>query len=485
LTVLAGAALYSSGAKHGRHLATIGLRTSLSGMALQADAAADHRGGLGLTIGMAGQPMGISAVFRHSEYRGGFIDETSSIADFLRPPARKTALTIDLGLPKIGGITIPLSGRMLRDDFADGSVSWIAGARASAPIAQALASAGFDYERISRPETGLQQRLTGNFSISKFLNLSWQLRGALDYELLPEARLRALSFTADRAVSDRLALRFAAGQSFSKPRSTSLQAGAIMRFPIGDLAINSEYSPQRNDWRVGVRFAFGAIFDTARRSYVMTPPGPAAGASAILHSFIDNDGDGRFGIGDEPVAKIGVEGVGSKPAVSDKTGRALVTSLGSGPSGHVRVNIADIDNLFVGTPPARVEFAPRPGQVLQIPYPLTPVGEVYVKLTLRQPEGLVGLSAVRVRLVRDGENPLLGTTEFDGSVVFPEAPIGRYALELDPEQARRLGLRLKAPVAIAVTPGSGKEIEAEIVLDELTKSTAAPDAPREAGGTVR
>ncbi|MDQ3223865.1 MAG: hypothetical protein M3Q75_10415, partial [Gemmatimonadota bacterium] len=116
---------------------------------------------------------------------------------------------------------------------------------------------------------------------------------------------------------------------------------------------------------------------------------------------------------------------------------------------------------------------------------LVPVGEVYAKLVLRQPEGLVGLSAVRVRLLRAGADPLVGTTEFDGTIVFSEAPIGRYRLELDPEQAKRLGMQLKEPVEILVTAEGGKDIEAEVIFDE--SRVADPDATvaEEAGGTVQ
>jgi hypothetical protein len=88
----------------------------------------------------------------------------------------------------------------------------------------------------------------------------------------------------------------------------------------------------------------------------------------------------------------------------------------------------------------------------------------------------VGLSAVRLRLVREGAEPRSATTEFDGSVVFSDMPMGQYRLELDPGQAKQLGMRFNRPVVVTVD-GSGEapaEISAEIVFD------APPEPRREA-----
>jgi hypothetical protein len=237
-----------------------------------------------------------------------------------------------------------------------------------------------------------------------------------------------------------------------------------MRLPFGDLALTGDYAARSKDWRIGLRFAFGSLFDPGRGRYLLTPPGPASGGNAILHSFIDRDGNGRFNPGDEPAAKVGIEG-GDRRRVTGANGRAVITGLGSSPSGRLRVNIEDIDELYVGSPPPTVSFAPRPGQVLQIPYPLAPVGEVYAQLRVRQGDQLIGLSAVRLRLVRDGGDPIVAITEYDGSVVFSEVPLGKYRLELDQAQAQRLGMRLKDSPQITVTPEGAKDVEVEVLFD--------------------
>lgn len=226
VTLVGGAALYSSTRNNQREMATIGLRASLRKFAVQADAAADQAGGQALAAGLAGEMFGISAFLRHAEYRGGFVDETIIGSDFGRPPVRKTALTADMSLPFFGDRSLPLSMRLLRNGFADGGVAWTGTARTSTSIARTLVSTGLDYQRETRPKVISVERLTGNLALSRLVNFNWQLRAVADYDLLPDARLRSLGASIDRSLSDRLALRLGYGQSFG-PIGDPVSSGAF------------------------------------------------------------------------------------------------------------------------------------------------------------------------------------------------------------------------------------------------------------------
>jgi hypothetical protein len=69
--------------------------------------------------------------------------------------------------------------------------------------------------------------------------------------------------------------------------------------------------------------------------------------------------------------------------------------------------------------------------------------------------------------VADGLPAVEGATEFDGSVVFQQLRPGRYALELDAEQAGRLGMRLRRPVQVVIDPGGGAaaDVTAEVAIE--------------------
>ncbi|MBT2188323.1 hypothetical protein [Sphingobium nicotianae] len=467
ISLIGGAGLYSSTRDDERDVATVGLRAGLGRFAVQTDAAADQKGGRALAAGIAGDMFGISTFLRHAEYRGGFLDETIIGTDFARPPVRKTMLTADMTLPFFGRQSLPLSFRLLRDGFPDGGVAWTGTARASTSVAHTLVSTGLDYQSDARPKVPTLQRLTGNLALSRLVNYNWQLRAIADYDLLPDRRLRSIGVSVDRSLSDRLAMRLGYGQSFGDGGSGAFQGGAVLRLPFAEISLTGDYETRNRDWRVGLRISFGALFDPGRRRYVMTPPGVAAGANAAIHAFIDNDANGRFSPGDQPAPNVTVEG-GLKGMVTGADGHALVTGLGIAPSTRLRLDIKDVDSLYLSAPPSLVEFAPRAGQVVDIPYPLVPAGEVYARLFLRRGDGETGLSALRIRLVRDGQAPIMVSTEFDGSAVFSQLPPGTYRLEIDPEQAGRLHMRLKAPVTLAVAADSTQDVTAEVIFEAET-----------------
>jgi hypothetical protein len=465
LTLVGGVALYPGAGGEERKMLTLGARGSLFGMAVQGDVASDFTGGKAAALGIAGQPFGASVVARHVEYAGGFVDETNRLLDLSRPLSRHSELTLDFSLPPIGGKIIPLSFRLERAGFADGGSSWTGLGRASATIASTLVSAGLDYQRNETPNAGRQERLSGNIAASRFIDYKWQVRGVLDYDLIPASELRSLSVTADRQLSGKLGFRLGAGRIFGDQKDFSVQGGAFWRLPIADVALTGDYATAAGTWRVGLRVAFGLAFDPTLKNYRITRPGPAAGASAVFHAFTDSNGNGVFDRGEDPVPGVAIEGIERK-VVTGPDGRAFVTGLGDSVSGRIKANIEGSEAFFVNSPPQDIEFSPRAGDVILIPYPLAPVSEVMAHVRLRQEDGkMIGISGVRVRLVSESREPIETATEFDGSAIFSDVRPGTYRFELDPDQAARLKMRLAAPVAVTVgEDGMVKDVAVEVIF---------------------
>lgn len=464
VTLVGGGALYPDFSGERRGLMIVGARGSLFGLAAQGDVGYDSEGGSALALGLAGQPLGVSSLLRHVEYNSGFIDETLSAFNAARPLERHSELTLDMSLPPIGGKIIPLSFRAERDGYKDGGTTWLARGRTSATIADTLISTGLDFQRQSIPGSPATNRLTGNFAASKFVDYKWQLRGVLDYDILPQTDVRAAVFTGSRQLSDRLGIQLGLGRTFGKEKDLSLQGGAFFRLPFADIAFTGDYATANKDWRVGIRLAFGLAFDPGVRNYRFTRPGAASGGSATLHAFIDNDGDGTHDADEAGVPKVMVENAGVKIATNAQ-GRAFVTGLGNSISNQLRVNLDEIDNMYVSSPPSNIQFSPRPGHTLYIPYPLAEVAEVVARVRLNQDGTEIGLSAVKVRLVREGAEPIEGTTEFDGSVIFADVRPGTYRFELDPQQAVQLGMRFEKSITVEVTADGTPEIEAVARFD--------------------
>lgn len=461
-TLVGGAAVYPSIVDDHRALATLGIRSSIAGFAIRADGAADSAGGRAIGFGAAGQPFGVSMTLDDTEYRGGFVDETINILSPDRDLLRHSALTLDFALPPIAGRRIPLTLRGTRDEFVDGGDRWIASARASASIFDALVSAGLDYQRTTVENGKLDERLVGNVSASKFIDYKWQVRSAVDFDLRPASKVRAASLTADRNFSDRFSFRLGLGQAFADNHETSGQLGGVYRLPFGELTFAGDFGLHNRDWGMSMRFAFGSLFNPASGRYVMSPPGAASSGSAVVEAYVDRDGDGRLGLGDEPAKGVLVQG-GRTDVTTDESGRALITGVGAGPSAMLSLSTKDIPLMYVRDTPSRVKFAPRPGEVVKIPYAIQPVGEVYARFVTNAASGAsVGLSALRVRLSKANKEPILGVTEYDGSVVFSDVPPGTYTIELDPAQAEKLRMVLQQTAAVQVKPDTSVSVEANV-----------------------
>lgn len=468
LTLSVGAATYKDYTGQSHQVLNAGLRTSLAGMAVQADLAKDIKGGSAASLGAAGRLGGIGFLARHVEYSGNFNDEANIAWDLGRPMRRYDEVTLDFAMPLPGKTHLPVSARIERAQYGDGGTSFSARARTTASVAGTLVALGADYSR----RTGLSGKsatLTGNLSASRFVDYKWQLRATVDYRILPKFSLETLGISADRALNDRYSLRLGASRSFAA-KDVSLQAGVTAHLPFADATLGGDYSTGQKRWRVGLQLNFGLAWDPFKRGYRATPPGPANGGSAAMLAFIDANANGRMDRGEAPVSGVELGGTGRK-VVTDAQGRAFVTGMGDSGMTTLRTEIANTDTVFVAAPPQNVAFAPRAGLVAQIVYPMVPTSELVIRMNFRKQDGtMTGLSAVLVRLVPRIGEAVVATTEFDGSLVFDAVNPGSYSIELDLEQAKRLGMKLTAPMQVTIS-SDGKSLTAS---GEIVFTRSAP-----------
>jgi hypothetical protein len=302
------------------------------------------------------------------------------------------------------------------------------------------------------------------------------VRATLDYDAVPDFRLSGLEILADRSISDTLALRFGVTGQLDAPRDLGFLAGATTKTKFGDLTLTGQYDTKQDTWRLGAQMNFGIGYNP-QKGYQLTRSGPGSGGSVSFHAFIDSNGNGVYDPGEKPVANVALEG-GSLKARTDADGRAFLSGFGAGPTARLLVSIAEIEDQQVKTPPTVIEFSPRPGGVTRIEYPMRPTGEVMVNIKLRRPDKtLIGLSATRVRLIDAKGVAVESVTEFDGSANFLDLPAGTYRLELDPEQAARLRMRLLAPVTVTIKPDGAFTPDANAEVEFAPRDSAQATPP--------
>lgn len=466
LTVVAGAALYTPLSGVPIQVGTFGLRSSLFGIAVQADAAVDDLGGSGLSIGVAGQPFGLSIVGRHAEFRNGFVDESTPAGPDSRGLLRHSELSTSFNVTAPGGFAVPLSLTGQYDAYVNRDQSWVVASRFSTAVGPVSLSGGLDY-RLDRNAAGVDAtQFGGVLSATAFIANAWQVRANLDFDLVHQFEPRSIGLTVDRSLSETIALRIGVGHSLTGDKTTNIAASTTFRLRFADLQIGADYSIPKNDWRIGARLAFSMLQDPLSGRYRFTEPGAAAGGNLAMRAFIDRNGNDRMDPGEEPVPGIIISGAGAEVTTNAK-GEALVTGIGASTTAQLRVNLNDIDFPYVSTPPQVIELNPRPGAVTRLDYALKPTGEVLLRILMRDANGRrIGISAVDVVLTRPGAPPVRGRTEFDGSVLFDKITAGAYTVSLDPDQSQRLGMSMIAPASMVVPPDGGfvPDVNVEVVF---------------------
>lgn len=478
ITVSGGAALVPVTDAKSRLLYSLGGRTSVFGFLTQLDVGADNMGGTAEAIGAAGQIRGVSTVLRYLQFQGGYIDENGPGSDFTRPLASRAEASFD-GNAQLFGQVVPLSLRLTRTAYVDQGIDLSGSARASATLGGFLASGGFEYTKTYGGTSTTQQKLSGFLAASTYRSFKWQVRGTIDYDIVPDFKPRALAITVDRDLSETASLRFGIGESLQAYDQFNLSAAATMKTKVGDLSLTGDYSNADQSWRLGAQMSMGVAWDSERKRYGLSRSGPGTGGSVAFHAFYDKNGNGKWDPGEPGVPNVVVEG-GPMPAITDKDGRAMITGIGASATMRLNVSLERMEGGTVKAPPHLIQFSPRAGQIVNIEYPMQATSELIVRIMLRRPDGgLVGLSSVQVRMVGEDGHTVSTRSEFDGSASFEDLTAGKYHLELDPEQAARLRMHLVAPLNITVRGDGGfvPDAQAEVKFDPRPQEPAEDGAP--------
>jgi hypothetical protein len=460
---------------------TAGVRAPIGPLASQVDVAGDSHGGSAVVANIAGSIKGASASVRHAEYQGGFIDENNIGADLALTLKRRTELTLDANLP-LRGFILPISLSSVVNGYTDGSSDWQTTLRASSALGPVLYSAGLAYTRNAYRPAAAMNTLTGYITATTFKSFAWQIRSTLDFDIYPKFVPKALTVSADRALTEHWSLQLSIGDALDAWRDVTFAVAGTYRSRYGDLQLTADYDNGAHSWEALAQLTFGIGYVPGGGGYQLTNAGPGSGGSALLEAFYDDNGNGVRDPGERPAPGVLIQG-GQRNVATDAQGRAFVTGLGVTPTARMGVNLDKLQDTTFATPPTDLETSPRPGSVARIEYPIQPTGGVNVVIELQREDGKkVGLSSVRVELVSEHRKTVEQVTEFDGSAVFDQVPLGSYQLQLDPTQAKQLRMHLlSSPVVVIRADAFTPDVHAEVKFDPAPAQTQTQTA---AGGVT-
>ena len=468
LTLASGFAQYTPATSQTRDVVEAGIRTSLGRMALQVDAAKDIAGGEALSMNVAGRIAGVTFLTSDAEYQGFFLDENERAGVSGSPLRRSTQLRVDWVqrlVPHSPGI--PVSIGVQRDQKQDGTTFLTADTRFSSTVKGYFLASTLGFSQSAGGASGATDSLSGALEISRLFGAGWQIRGGFQYQVLPTPIAQSIFFDLDHTLSTHNSIRVALSQALSGSYAINGQVIDTWHFKRADMSVSAGFDSQRHDFRVGLNLSFGLLYDPARGGYRLVRPGASSGGDVAFNAFIDANGDNRREKDESPLPELPLESQGP-PVKTDANGRAFLTGLGEGAASRIRIRTESLEEPYAIPPADVIEVSPRPGRVTQVDYGLKPVGEVQIRLTTQRQGGpRKGVSGLDVQLLTtDNRVAAESRTEYDGTMFIEKIPPGLYTVRLEPDQAKRLGMSLAAPVTVRVPPQGGfvANIQGDVVV---------------------
>lgn len=395
-----------------------GLRGYWETLFAHADLALGQHGGLGGEAGLKARLGPLDCALRHTRLQGLDSELFPAGAD---PLAARTSATVsaatrlmakegDRGANLVGGLEFlhdqPVSGAWrhqlaLQTALRDGGVSlghrlaWDVTALGAAPgpFAEAALTLGTRVGAFGlRGEVGYAPGRLREFAVT--------LEGALPYEYHLTATAGTMPMTGEARLNFNLQRRFDG-------------------FTLGLAA--------QDGMPLGVSLASGLGHDGEGDRYRARPDGLAAHGTVLARVFVDHDGDGRLGPGDERLSGVEVEALGAAPVPTDETGEAFISGLPAYEELQVMLTAATLpDPLLV---PARegVRVVPRPGSTAVVDLPVAPTGEVAgTVFSYGRAAGGVTVELVDLR----GRVVKTARAAYDGFFLLTQVPFGRYTLRV-------------------------------------------------------
>ncbi len=274
-----------------------------------------------------------------------------------------------------------------------------------------------------------------------------RVRGQINYETVPDQSLQALSLTGEWDLSKIYGAKLGVEHDLDIVKRTSLTGGLNAQFDGYQLG-SDVFVADNGDWgiRFGINFSFG--YDP-KGEHMFLKGHPIATSGALSSKvFLDNNHNGVYDTGDEPLKNVSValDGQPIDVAKTDDDGNLLLTDLT--PNLPVNIGIADgtLEDPYWLADPEGVQLVPRPGVIATVDFPIIQSGEIDGTVYQRRGDWAGPISDAIVQLV-DAKGTVVRTTKsaYDGFYIFEFVRPGAYAIRIDPQQLSRLGIDAPAP----------------------------------------
>jgi hypothetical protein len=428
-----------------RNYMNVGLKGLLGGLFISGDYVKDADNGQLSSIGLQTRIGAHTTVGAKYALLDNF---TSERFPLLADPTKSVAeANLNTAIPKFGFMPrIPLSFTLKQDQFVSGATQDTLTNLISASVYRTAVTNTLSYVKGATQPA----QMSGTLQLSRSAR-HFAIRGNLNYLVQPTSDLSSAAITIDSIRAGNFILGFGLSQSLT---TSTQQFSARATRVVGKFAINADANVSSTG---SVTAGFGITIGVSREPrtpYWTTTARPVAGmGAASVRVFLDNNDDGIYDEGDEPLPGIRIKRQGN-PGLekTNKDGILLVTNLPPNRYIDLEPNLSDLEDPMWVPSVKGIHLLSRPGATSLVNFPVIVTGEIDGTTYLYTDNRLHTVGDVDLQLI-NAHGKLVKTIKSasDGFYVISEAPVGKYLVRVSPKQIKQLGLKEVAPIQVTIS----------------------------------
>jgi len=376
----------------------------------------------------------------------------------------KTEFRIDTSIPPGYIPRIPFSLELIMSDFESGND------RNEINNLISLQTYGLSLSNLLKyvQNSDIQNVFTGTLGISSNYK-GYGLRGTLNYEFQPESEITNVDFTLRPPLYKNYQFTYGLNHSL-RADLTELSASASKSVGSFNLSAGLRYNTD-SIISLDARFSIGLGREPRENRWVPHALAIAGRGSVSVRVFIDNNEDGLFNEGDEAVENVGFTvNNGYQQVRTNEAGIAFMTGLLEYVPVNLAVAVSTLEDPLWTPALEGMRIVPRPGQAMQLDFPIFTSGEIDGTVYLSRNGRTVPAGRVTVEVV-DDRNRLVKTTttEYDGFYVISNIPLGKYHIRVSQQQMDELNLTTEAEPAFEITADDQFESGIDFTLTQINE----------------
>ena len=376
----------------------------------------------------------------------------------------KTEFRIDTSIPPGYIPRIPFSLELIMSDFESGND------RNEINNLISLQTYGLSLSNLLKyvQNSDIQNVFTGTLGISSNYK-GYGLRGTLNYEFQPESEITNVDFTLRPPLYKNYQFTYGLNHSL-RADLTELSASASKSVGSFNLSAGLRYNTD-SIISLDARFSIGLGREPRENRWVPHALAIAGRGSVSARVFIDNNEDGLFNEGDEAVENVGFTvNNGYQQVRTNEAGIAFMTGLLEYVPVNLAVAVSTLEDPLWTPALEGMRIVPRPGQAMQLDFPIFTSGEIDGTVYLSRNGRTVPAGRVTVEVV-DDRNRLVKTTttEYDGFYVISNIPLGKYHIRVSQQQMDELNLTTEAEPAFEITADDQFESGIDFTLTQINE----------------